>query len=59
MIVTVPLGVLKAGDIKFVPALPKSKLGAIDRLGDGLMDKLALEFDEVFWDPSVDIINFV
>jgi monoamine oxidase len=49
-VVTVPIGVLKAGRIAFDPALPEDKQEAIDALGAGLMDKLWLEFDEVFWD---------
>lgn len=56
VIVTVPLGVLKAGSIEFDPALPDEKLGAIDRLGMGLLDKVYLRFDEVFWDPGVEFI---
>lgn len=32
-VVTVPLGVLKAGHIDFKPQLPPSKVGAISRLG--------------------------
>ena len=32
-VVTVPLGILKAGKIEFEPALPQTKLDAIRRLG--------------------------
>lgn len=53
VIVTVPLGVLKAGSIQFSPALPQEKLDAIARLGMGLLDKLYLKFDRVFWDADV------
>lgn len=49
VIVTVPLGVLKAGAIAFTPALPARHERAINRLGMGLLDKLYLEFDEPFW----------
>ncbi|MBC2904427.1 FAD-dependent oxidoreductase [Streptomyces sp. PSKA01] len=49
-VVTVPIGVLKAGRIAFNPALPEEKQEAINALGAGLLDKLWLEFDEVFWD---------
>lgn len=49
VIVTVPLGVLQAGSIQFIPELSKEKAGAINRLGMGLMDKLWLEFPEAFW----------
>ena len=40
VLVTVPLGVLKAKRIDFVPGLPKRKLRAIKRLGMGTLDKL-------------------
>lgn len=40
VIVTVPLGVLKGGDIKFRPALPDWKLTAIDQLGNGNLNKV-------------------
>lgn len=58
-IVTVPLGVLQAGAIAFDPPLPEEKTAAISALGMGLLDKLWLAFDEVFWDPDVDVINIV
>lgn len=53
VIVTVPIGVLKAGNIAFEPALPSAKLGAIQRLGSGLLNKVFLEFrpEDQFW-PS-------
>ena len=50
VIVTVPLGVLKAGTITFSPPLPERKQAAIRKLGMGTLDKLYLVFDEVFWD---------
>jgi monoamine oxidase len=53
VVVTVPLGVLKQGDIRFDPPLPAGKQAAIDRLGMGLLDKLFLRYDEVFWDRDV------
>jgi len=52
-IVTVPLGVLKQGTIRFDPPLPANKTRAIERLGMGLLDKVYLRFDQVFWDPDV------
>ncbi len=57
-VVTVPLGVLKAGAIRFTPPLPATKLGAIDRLGMGLLDKVYLRFDEVFWDADADFVGY-
>ena len=59
VLVTVPLGVLKAGVITFEPELPGDKLAAISRLGMGVLDRVILEFDEVFWDEDVDLIGYV
>ena len=51
-LITVPLGVLKSGNIDFTPPLPEAKTRAISRLGMGTLDKLYLHFDQVFWDRS-------
>ena len=48
-VVTVPLGVLKRGAPRFRPALPPDRLAAIERLGFGRYEKVALRFDEPFW----------
>jgi monoamine oxidase len=49
VIVTVPLGVLKAGDIAFDPPFPADKQAAVKRLGFGTLAKLGLRFDAPFW----------
>ncbi len=49
VVVTVPLGVLKRGAPRFSPALPPDRLAAIERLGFGRFEKVALRFDEPFW----------
>ncbi|KAG2692700.1 hypothetical protein I3760_08G064900 [Carya illinoinensis] len=54
VLVTVPLGCLKEETIKFSPSLPQWKHFAIQRLGFGVLNKVVLEFPEVFWDDSVD-----
>ncbi|KAM0063323.1 putative spermine oxidase transcription regulator Homeodomain-LIKE family [Helianthus debilis subsp. tardiflorus] len=51
---TVPLGVLKKRTVKFVPELPKRKLDAIDKLGFGLLNKVAMVFPHVFWGEDLD-----
>lgn len=51
-IVTLPLGVLKAGTVRFSPPLPARKQAAIDRLGFGVSNKIALAFDRPFWPPG-------
>ena len=50
VIVTVPLGVLKVSSIQFTPALPDSYQNMIAKLGFGTLDKVYLQFDDVFWD---------
>lgn len=42
VIVTIPLGCLKAGDIAFKPALPGWKQDAIQKLGFGNLNKVRL-----------------
>ena len=48
-IVTIPLGVLKANSVGFIPALTPDKSGAIGRLGMGQINKVFLLFDRAFW----------
>lgn len=52
LLVTVPLGVLKSGDIAFDPPLSRKKVAAISRLGMGVLDKVYLKYDDVFWDKD-------
>jgi polyamine oxidase len=59
VIVTVPLGVLKAGSITFHPPLPEAKRRAIERLGFGLLNKVVLAFEEPFWPESPDLFGLV
>ena len=51
VLVTVPLGVLKAGTIVFKPQLPKKKRNAISELGMGLLNKVVLFWNksDIFW----------
>lgn len=51
---TVPLGVLKKGSIEFVPELPQRKKDAIQRLGFGLLNKVAMLFPYNFWGGEID-----
>lgn len=57
-VVTVPLGVLKSKTITFEPKLPDWKEEAIDDLGVGIENKIALHFDQVFW-PNVEFLGVV
>jgi monoamine oxidase len=58
VVVTLPVGVLKAGRVKFDPVLPKEKLDAIDHRGMGLMNKAYLLFSEPFWDKNPEWLIF-
>jgi monoamine oxidase len=58
-VITVPLGVLKSGAIRFRPGLPASTLAGIGGLGLGLLDKLWLAFEDVFWDEDVEMISWI
>ncbi|CAA7016792.1 unnamed protein product [Microthlaspi erraticum] len=51
---TVPLGVLKKRCIRFEPELPRRKQAAIERLGFGLLNKVAMLFPSVFWGDDLD-----
>jgi polyamine oxidase len=48
-VITLPLGVLKKGEITFDPPLPAEKQAAIARLGMGTMNKIILKFEAPFW----------
>ncbi|MFN8315106.1 MAG: NAD(P)/FAD-dependent oxidoreductase [Chitinophagales bacterium] len=50
VIVTVPLGVLKANKIQFTPALPNDKQLAIDKIGMNCVNKFLLTWNTAFWD---------
>lgn len=49
VIVTVPIGVLKANAIAFDPPLPAEKQDVIERMGVGNVEKVALTFAAPFW----------
>lgn len=59
VIVTLPLGVLKAGTVRFDPVLPAWKTDAIRRLGVGHLEKVALRFSDVFWDDAVAFVGLL
>ncbi len=49
-IVTLPVGVLQANAVRFEPALPPAKVGALARLVMGPVVKLILRFRSAFWE---------
>lgn len=53
VIITVPLGVMKERKITFTPQIPAEKQQAIASLGMGVLDKVYLRYDNVFWDAHV------
>ncbi|HJW95127.1 MAG TPA: NAD(P)/FAD-dependent oxidoreductase [Thermoanaerobaculia bacterium] len=57
-IITVPLGVLKAGSIRFTPEL-KEKQHAIDRLEVGHVVKIVFRFREPFWKPHINFVHSI
>ncbi|MBN3311130.1 spermine oxidase [Amia ocellicauda] len=60
VIVTVSLGVLKKNhESLFSPPLPADKVMSIEKLGISTTDKIFLEFDEPFWSPECNSIQFV
>ncbi|GAB4340324.1 MAG: FAD-dependent oxidoreductase [Cyanophyceae cyanobacterium] len=59
VVVTLPLGVLKANRVRFVPALPSPKQQAIATLGMGVLNKCYLQFPEAFWPPAVDWLGYI
>ena len=52
VLLTVPLGVLKANAIQFIPSLPQVKQNAIDKLGMNCVNKFLLTWDTAFWDDE-------
>eukprot|EP00557_Chaetoceros_sp_GSL56_P014967 CAMPEP_0176486844 /NCGR_PEP_ID=MMETSP0200_2-20121128/5792_1 /TAXON_ID=947934 /ORGANISM="Chaetoceros sp., Strain GSL56" /LENGTH=570 /DNA_ID=CAMNT_0017883587 /DNA_START=353 /DNA_END=2065 /DNA_ORIENTATION=+ len=57
VIVTVPLGVLKAESIRFRPPLPLNRRRSIDRIGMGTMNKIFMFWpqEEIFWQRNIEI----
>ncbi|MYG97836.1 MAG: NAD(P)-binding protein [Acidimicrobiaceae bacterium] len=58
VVVTVPLGVLKADAISFSPALPPVMREAIAALDMGILNRTVLLFDEPFWDRDTEWIGY-
>lgn len=52
VLVTVPLGVLKASTLQFIPVLPVAKQNAIQKVGMGCVNKFLLTWDTPFWDDK-------
>lgn len=58
-LVTVPVGVLKAGVITFEPPLSPEKQEALSLMNMGVLNKVYLRFSEVFWDADADLLGYI
>ncbi|MEQ8308465.1 MAG: NAD(P)/FAD-dependent oxidoreductase [Hoeflea sp.] len=59
VIVTAPLGVLKAGDITFSEPLSRARQAAIGAIGMGLLNKCCLLFERSFWPDDADAFGYL
>jgi monoamine oxidase len=59
VVITVPLGVLKAGKIGFSHPLDERRIAAIDTIGMGLLNKCWLRFERAFWPRNADAFGHV
>lgn len=56
-LVTVPVGVLRAGNIEFDPPLSAAKTDALTRLDTGNLEKVVLVFEERWWQGSIEFVD--
>lgn len=59
VIVTLPLGVLKSGSVRFRDPLGPKRQRAIAGLEMGLLNKCWLRFNHVFWPEDIDWIDYL
>ncbi len=59
VVITVPLGVLKAKSLTFSPPLPTEKATAIERIGFGNYEKIALQFNKFYWPRECQRFNYL
>jgi len=59
VISSLPLGVLKAGKVKFIPDLPTGHQNSIKNIGNGYADKLYASFKKPFWGNRTGWLSFV
>ncbi|XP_020365503.2 lysine-specific histone demethylase 1B isoform X2 [Rhincodon typus] len=58
VLITVPLALLQKNTIQFYPALSERKLKAINSLGQGVIEKIALQFPYKFWEKKIQGADF-
>jgi monoamine oxidase len=56
-VITLPVGVLRAGAVRFDPELPADRLRAINDIGFGLVNRVVLRFPRVFWPATTQFIG--
>jgi monoamine oxidase len=59
VLLTIPLGCLKSKSIIFNPSLPQWKEEAIQNMGLGLLNKIYLQFSQIFWESNLRRISVV
>jgi monoamine oxidase len=59
VVCTLPLGVLKSGQIRFGESLAQDRQASINGLRMGLLNKCCLRFDRVLWPSDVDWIGWL
>lgn len=57
VISTLPLGVLQSHTVAFSPELPLQKQTVIERMGNGLLDKIIMKFPKKFWTTGANWIK--
>ncbi|XP_074755836.1 lysine-specific histone demethylase 2 isoform X1 [Athene noctua] len=58
VLATVPLALLQKNAIQFNPPLSEKKIKAINSLGAGVIEKIALQFPYRFWDSKIQGADF-
>lgn len=59
IVCTLPLGVLQSGQVKFSPGLGAKRAKALAACRMGTVNKLALLWNEAFWDESTQYFGFL
>ena len=58
LVVTLPIGVLASGSVRFEPGLPPAITDPLASLRMGLLNKICLTFPHAFWDQRADFLTF-
>jgi monoamine oxidase len=57
-LITLPLGVLKSGSVRFDPVLPAGKTNLINKIEMGMVNKIALQWDNRFWPETLQYMGY-